>query len=50
MLKLFLLLYADDSVIFADNENMLQKGSEILYDFCTSWKLKVNTNKKKIMF
>ena len=50
MLKLFLLLYADDSVIFADNENMLQKGSEILSDFCTSWKLKVNTNKKKIMF
>ena len=30
MLKLFLLLYADDIVIFADNENMLQKGLEIL--------------------
>ena len=36
MLKLFLLLYADDIVIFADNENMLQKGLEILYDYCTS--------------
>ena len=49
MLKLFLLLYADDIVIFADNENMLQKGLEILYEYCTSWKLKVNTNKTKIM-
>ena len=49
MLKLFLLLYADDIVIFADNENMLQKGLEILYDYCTSWKLRVNTNKTKIM-
>ena len=29
MLKLFLLLYAGDIVIFADNENMLQKGLEI---------------------
>ena len=26
---LFLLLYADDIVIFADNENVLQKGLEI---------------------
>ena len=29
MLKLLLLLYADDIVIFADNGNMLQKGMEI---------------------
>ena len=49
MLKLFLLLYADDIVIFADNKNVLQKSLEILYDYCTSWKLKVNTNKTKIM-
>ena len=28
---------------------MLQKGLEIVYDYCTSWKLKVNTNKTKIM-
>ena len=49
MLKLFLLLCADDIVIFADNENMLQKSLEILYDDCTSWELKVNTNKTKII-
>ena len=29
MLKLFLLLYANDIVTFADNENVLQKGLEI---------------------
>ena len=33
MLKLCLLLYADDIVILADNENMLQKGLEMLYDY-----------------
>ena len=38
------------SVIFADNENMLQNGLEVLYDYCTTWKLKVNTNKTKIIF
>ena len=49
MLKLFLLLCADNIVSFADNENMLQQRSDILYDYCTSWKLKVNTNKTKII-
>ena len=36
-------------LFFADNENMLQKGLEILYNYRTGWKLKVNTNKTKIM-
>ena len=49
MLKVFLLLYADDIVIFSPDENGLQKGLDVLHGYCSRWKLKVNTNKTKIM-
>lgn len=48
-LKLFLLLYADDIVIFSDSPEGLQKGLDILYDYCKKWKLSVNIDKSKIM-
>ena len=48
-LKMFLLLYADDIVIFAENENDLQNGLQLLEDYCQRWKLTVNTKKTKIM-
>ena len=32
---LFLLLYADDITIFAETSDSLQKGLDILKDFCT---------------
>ena len=48
-LKLFLLLYADDIVIMADSLNELQKGMDILRDYCERWKLTVNVNKTKVM-
>jgi hypothetical protein len=50
MLKLFLLLYADDIVIISDSLDDLQKGLNILKDYCERWKLTVNVNKTKIMF
>lgn len=34
MLKLLLLLYADDIVIFSDTEKGLQDGLDILYSYC----------------
>ena len=34
MLKIFLLLYADDIVIFAKIPEELQNGLDILYDYC----------------
>ena len=43
MFKLFLLLYADDITIFAETSDGLQKGLDILTDYCTRWKLTVNT-------
>lgn len=48
-LKLFLLLYADDIVIFSESAEGLQNGLNILYDYCQKWKLKVNPNKSKVM-
>ena len=49
MLKLFLLLYADDIVLLAETEQGLQKGLDLLEQYCDKWKLTVNINKKKIM-
>ena len=34
VLKVFLLLYADDIVIFADSADDLQNSLDILYDYC----------------
>ncbi len=49
MAKLFLLLYADDIIIFSESANGLQNGLDILYEYCQRWKLTVNTDKTKIM-
>ena len=49
VLKLFLLLYADDIVIFSETDKGLQTGLDILYAYCQSWKLKVNIQKTKVM-
>ena len=47
--KLIVLLYADDTVLIADNEKDLQKTLDLFYDDCELWKLKVNINKTKIV-
>ena len=49
MLKLFLLLCADDIVILLIMKTCYKKSLDILYDYCTSWKLKVNINKTKMI-
>ena len=49
MLKLFLLIYADDIAIFADSKESLQIGLDLLKSYCDRWKLKVNVNKTKVM-
>ena len=48
-LKIFLLLYAGDIVIFAETSEDLQSSLDILYDYCHKWKLKVNIDKSKVM-
>ena len=49
MLKLFLLLYADDIVIFSNTMEGLQRGLDVLAQYCEKWKLTVNTDETKIM-
>ena len=49
LLKLFLLLYADDIIIFSDSSEGLQAGFDFLHDYCSRWKLKVNVDKTKVM-
>jgi len=44
-LKLFLLLYADDIVIFSETQEGLQEGLNVLSKYCEKWKLVVNVNK-----
>ncbi len=48
-IKLFILLYADDIVLFAESEHSMQDGLNVLSAYCTKWKLKVNTAKTKIV-
>ena len=47
--KILLILYADDTVIFADNEIGLQKALDGLNSYCKIWKLSVNCSKTKVL-
>ena len=48
-LKLFNLLYAEDTVLMAGSPEDLQMLLDAFDDYCTIWKLKVNVDKTKIM-
>ena len=49
MFKFYMFLYADDIVIFAHNAEELQLGLNLLSEYYTSWKLKVNATKTKVL-
>ena len=46
--KLYILLYADDTVIFAESKEELQSALNAIYLYCKSWYLQVNPSKTKI--
>ena len=48
-LKLLLLLYADDTIIFSDDRDQLQNALNVLDDYCKKWRLTVNIEKTKIV-
>ena len=47
--KIFILLYADDTVIFCDSAAELQEALNAFKVYCDTWKLKIHTGKTKIM-
>ena len=49
LLKLFVLLYADDTIILAENEKELQLALDKVHQYCTMYKLSVNIAKSKII-
>ena len=42
-------MYADDTVILAESERDLQRALNSVHEYCTEFKLIVNTNKTKII-
>ena len=44
-LKLFLLLYADDAVIFSETRVGLQVALDTMLAYCQRWKIELNTSK-----
>ena len=49
MLKLFTLLYADDTVIISDNKSDFQVALNAFANYCRKWKLTVNESKSNII-
>lgn len=48
-LKLFVLLYADDTILLSDSAKGLQQGLDLLGKYCDQWKLSVNGTKTKVV-
>jgi hypothetical protein len=46
-LKLFTILYADDTIILAESSDEMQAALNGLFPYCQLWKLKINTSKTK---
>ena len=49
LLVLFSLLYADDTLLLANNEKELQSALNAVSDYCKIWSLQVNISKTKII-
>ena len=48
-LKIFCLLYADDTLVLAESPKQLQEALTSLKDYCDKWALKVNLDKTKVI-
>ena len=48
-LKLYLLLYADDTIIMAESATELQNCLNSVSHYCKLWSLKINTTKTKVL-
>ena len=43
------LMYADDIVVLSETSDGLQKALKLIDQFCCRWRLKINTDKSKVM-
>ena len=48
-LKLFVLLYADDTFVFATSEETLIQFLNLVSNYCNQWKLDINYDKTKFL-
>ena len=48
-LKIFVMLYGDDTILLAESAEDLQVQLNAFGEYCDNWKMKVNVNKTKIM-
>ena len=48
-IKLFLVMYADDQVVFARSPETLQQMLKDIETYCQTWGLKIHTSKMKVM-
>ncbi len=48
-LQLFVLMYADDTVLLANTNEGLRKGLSDLQKYCDLWDIKVNEQKQKLL-
>jgi hypothetical protein len=48
-IAIYLLLFADDAVIFSETAEGLQRSFDNFEKYCTKWKLNVNIEKTKVM-
>ena len=49
MMKVFMLLYGDDIVTFDISAEDLQISLDLVAEYCTRWKLKINVAKPKVI-
>ena len=48
-LRLFVLLYADDTIVMAESPEELQRAINAVANYCDKWNLTINRNKTKIV-
>ena len=48
-IQLYILFYADDTVIISDSAENLQKSLDSFLKYCSEWKLQVNNTKTKVV-
>ena len=48
-IKMYIISYADDTVILAESPTELQMSLDAMQSYCNIWKLNINTSKTKIV-